>query len=338
MTDNPVLVDVWRGTRVESRHRGAYAVCDADGRLVAAAGDVAVPVFARSAVKALQALPLVASGAADAFGLSPPELALACASHGGEPAHVAAATAILTKAGLDAGALECGAHRPLNVAAADAIVASGARWSALHNNCSGKHAGFLCLACHTGAPTQGYIDPAHAVQREVKAAIEAIAGAAVAQDGCGTDGCSAPTYALPLTGLATAFARFGTGHAMAPATASAAARLRAAVAAHPFMVAGSGRFCTGVMEVLGPRAFVKWGAEGVVCIALPDAGLGIAVKVDDGGTRGVEAASAALLQRHLALSPEEVVSLDAWARPTLTNWNGMVVGRLTPSEPLLGGA
>jgi L-asparaginase II len=299
---NPVLVEVLRGPLVESRHCGAVAVMDADGACVLALGDVDRPVFPRSAVKVLQALPLIETGAADRYGLIDEELALACASHGGEPGHVATAASMLKRAGLDAAALRCGAHPPMHQPSALALCRSGAEPSALHNNCSGKHAGFLCLACALGADPQGYIEPDQPVQREVKAAIEGMTSFPLTDERRATDGCSVPTWAVPLKHIALAFARLGTGRGLAPERAKAAARLRAACAAHPWYVAGTGRFCTEVMQRLGARAFVKVGAEGVYCGALPEVGLGIAVKCDDGGGRAAEVAMAALIARFGALS------------------------------------
>ena len=177
---NPILVDVMRGAAIESSHTGAIAVVDADGALVASLGDIERPIFPRSAVKVLQALPLVASGAAESLGLSDAELAIACASHGGEPIHEQTAAAMLAKAGLDVGALECGAHWPYEERAARALAAAGREPSALHNNCSGKHSGFLCMACamHGGRDglagfVRGYVQPEHPVMREVGAALQA---------------------------------------------------------------------------------------------------------------------------------------------------------------------
>src|SRR6187402_1086917 len=170
---NPELVEVTRGNLVESRHRGAVVVMDADGATVLALGDAGQPVYPRSAVKPLQALPLVESGAADRYGFGDAELALACASHGGEPAHVEVASRMLARAGLDAAALECGAHWPSHQAASHALARAGGAPSALHNNCSGKHAGFVCVACASGVDHHGYVAAGHAVQREVRAAIEA---------------------------------------------------------------------------------------------------------------------------------------------------------------------
>jgi L-asparaginase II len=332
---NPVLVEVLRGALVESRHRGALAVVDADGAIVLALGEVAASVYPRSAVKPLQALPLIESGAADRFGFGDEELALACASHGGEPAHVAVAARMLARAGLDLGALECGTHWPTHQASAQALARSGAAPSALHNNCSGKHAGFLCVTCAAGVDHRGYVGADHVVQREVKAAIESLTGVGLSQDHRGIDGCAIPTWAVPLAALAHAFARFGTGRGLAPERAKAAARLRDAMAAQPYYVAGTGRFCTEIMTAFGPRVLVKTGAEGVFCGALPEQGLGIALKCDDGGKRAAEVTMAATIARFLPVNDDEHAVLDAFARPTLRNWNGIEVGGLRPAPELL---
>jgi len=331
---NPVLVEVLRGALVESRHRGSLAVVDADGATVLALGDVARPVYPRSAVKPIQALVLVESGAADRFGFGDEELALACASHGGEPAHVEVATRMLERAGLDLGALECGTHWPSHQPSSQALARSGAAPTALHNNCSGKHAGFLCVACQSGVDRHGYVGASHPVQRDVKAAIDSLTGVSVSEDRCGIDGCSIPTWAAPLSALAHAFARFGTGQGLASERARAAARLRAACAAQPYYVAGTGRFCTEIMRQLGSRALVKTGAEGVYCAALPGQGLGIALKCDDGGTRAAEVTMAAAIERFLPLPDDERAALARFVRPTLRNWNGIEVGGLRPVAPL----
>src|SRR5436305_3666313 len=259
---NPVLVELVRGTLVESRHRGAVAVVDADGAAVLALGDVGQLVYPRSAVKPLQTLPLIESGAADRFGFGDEEIALACASHGGEPGHVEVASRMLARAGLDVAALECGAHWPSHQPSSQALSRSGGAPSALHNNCSGKHSGFLCVACATGVERRGYVKAEHVVQREVRGALESLTGVGLSADACGIDGCSIPTWAVPLTALAHAFARFGTGEGLGAERAKAATRIRAACAAQPYFVAGTGRFCTEIMKLLGARVLAKTGAEG----------------------------------------------------------------------------
>jgi L-asparaginase II len=334
---DPVLVEVVRGGLVESWHRGAAAIVDAGGATVFAVGDVARPVFPRSAVKPLQALPLVEQGAADRYGFGDEELALACASHSGEPAHVEGVTRMLAKAGLDPSALACGTHWPSSQAAAFALARTGTP-SALHNNCSGKHAGFLCVACAMGVDHAGYWRPEHVVQRHVRAVLEDLTGAALSEDRCAVDGCSVPTWAMPLSNLARAFARFGTGHGLPPARAGAAARLRAACAQKPWYVAGSGRFCTEIMQLLGARALVKTGAEGVFCGALPELGLGIAIKCDDGAGRAAEAIMAALIARFLPLDGRQRTEVLRFAGPSLRNWNGIEVGALRVTDALSGGS
>jgi len=331
---NPVLVEVLRGGTVESRHRGAVAVVDADGAAVLSLGDVDRPVFPRSAVKAIQALPLIESGAADAYGLSERELALACASHSGEPEHATLAAAMLAKAGLDESALECGAHWPTRQDAALALAAAGKTPSALHNNCSGKHSGFLCTCRHVGIDHRGYISTGHPAQEAVREAMEAVTGAAHATAPCGTDGCSIPTYAVPLRNLAHGFARMATGAGLSPARARAARRLLGAAMAEPFLVAGTDRLDTRLMRAAGGRVMVKVGAEGVYCGTVPELGFGIALKCDDGAVRAAEVMVCAILQKLLAADPGLSAAMADMARPTLTNWNGIAVGALRPTPAL----
>ncbi|MFY8017982.1 MAG: asparaginase [Inhella sp.] len=340
---NPVLVEVWRGPAVESVHRGRVAVVDASGSVVLALGDIDARVFPRSAIKVLQALPLVASGAAERYGLNDEELALACASHNGEPAHVATARSVLTKLGLDDSVLECGSHWPYLDTAVRAMAVAGEAPCPLHNNCSGKHAGFVCLGSHLSRGDargflSGYVQPEHAVMREVGQAIEAATSSPLADAPRGVDGCSIPTYALPLRALALAFARVATGQGLSPEHAAAALRLRQAVAQAPFMVAGSGRLDTLLMEALGERLFCKVGAEGVYCAALPELGLGVALKIDDGNNaRAAEVAMAALVERLLPLEGEAATLVASRSDLVMRNWRGIEVGRLRAAIALRAG-
>jgi len=338
----PVLVELWRGAIVESFHRGAFIVTDADGGVLRQGGDVDRPVYARSAVKGLQALPLVASGAAEHFGLTNAELALACASHGGQPEHVATASAMLAKAGLDAGVLECGTHWPSNELAARALAAAGQTPCALHNNCSGKHSGFACLGALMAGDAdkargllRGYVEPEHVVMREISASLESATGTRLADAPRATDGCSIPTFGIPLRALARAFARFGTGTGLTLERARAAARLREAAAAAPLMVAGTGRLDTRLMAHFGQRVFCKVGAEGVYCAALPERGLGIALKIDDGNNaRAAEVAVVALIESLLPLDDADRAFVAPLRDVELKNWNGRQVGRLAATKAL----
>jgi L-asparaginase II len=332
---NPILVEVTRGALVESVHRGAIAVVDATGQTRAAIGDIGQRVFPRSAVKALQALPLVESGAADRYRLGTAELALACSSHNGEPRHVETAAAMLAKAGRGEADLECGCQVPSSPAAAQALVRAGLEPNQLHNNCSGKHSGFICLACHRGLDPRGYVLPDHPAMREITATLEAMTGVGLGPEVRGVDGCSIPTYAIPIDRLALAFARFITGEGLPPERAAAARRLSAACMAEPFMVAGTDRFCTDVMAALPARVFVKTGAEGVFCAALPELGLGVALKCDDGGTRASETMMAAVIDAFVPMSPAERERLAPRLSPPVLSRKGVQVGAVRPVAGLV---
>jgi L-asparaginase II len=329
---NPVLVEVLRGKTVESRHAGAIAVADADGRLVLALGDVERPVFPRSAVKAMQAIPLVESGAANAFGLGDEELAVACASHSGDLVHVDAVQSLLARAGLDESYLACGAHWPVSDKAMRELMRSGRAAQAIHNNCSGKHAGMLAAAVHLGFEPRGYERPEHPLQVLIRGIISETCGIALARDGIGVDGCSVPTWPLPLAALARGFARLGTGEDLPTARAEAARRLRDACFVEPVLVAGEGRFDTIAMRALAPDLFVKGGAEGVHCAALPGLGLGVALKIDDGAKRGTERALAEVVA---ALLPRARGALAEPLEGEIFNWRGTEVGKIVAAPALL---
>lgn len=331
---DPVLVEITRGGVVESFHHGAVAVVDADGKTVLSLGDIDRPIFPRSAVKAFQALPLIESGAADRFQLNDAEIALACASHSGEPRHVGGAASMLSKAGLDLHCLECGAHWPMGEKAARELAAEGKLPLSLHNNCSGKHSGFICVAVQQGIDPKGYIAPDHRLMREITGALGDMTEYDLSKTARGVDGCSIPTYAIPLRNIAKGFAQFASGQGLGTERAKAAARLRKAVAAEPFMVAGSERFDTVVMEALRERAFIKTGAEGVYCGALPELGFGIALKIEDGAGRAAETAMAALLVRFLKLTAERDPVVLARTDHSMKNWNGIEVGRMRAATSL----
>jgi L-asparaginase II len=334
--NNPITVEVTRGQLVESRHRGMAVVVDGDGRIVFSAGDVDAAVFPRSACKAMQALPLIETGAADAYGFGNRELALACSSHSGEPEHVATASAMLKAAGRDLSALECGAHWSFDQATIINQARSLEKPTALHNNCSGKHSGFICACCHSGEDPTGYSGYDHPLQQQIRGIMESLTGAALGPDNCGTDGCSIPAYAVPLKGLAFGFARMATGRGLEPIRARAARRLIEACMAEPFYVAGTRRFCTRLMQVAPGRIFAKTGAEGVFCAVLPEKGLSFAVKCEDGTTRAAETMIAALLARHFDKDSAEQQALSAMASYTVKNWNGIEVGTVRVTDALFG--
>jgi L-asparaginase II len=321
---NPIIAEATRGGIVESRHSGAFAVVDTAGKLLRVAGDIAVPIFPRSAVKAFQCVPLIESGAADRFGFSDEEIALACASHNGEPEHVRVARSMLAKAETVETCYECGVHWPMRAETQQELARTGGTPDQVHNNCSGKHAGMLALARQLKADTTDYVKIDHPVQQAVAKAIANYCDVDPAKLVHGIDGCSVPTWAFPLRNMALGFARL--------TTTPAGRRITDAVRQHPFMVAGTGRFDTRLMQAL-PRVFVKVGAEGVYCGCIPHAGIGIALKCDDGGTRAAEVATAGVLSSLDVWTAEERAVLKGFVQVPLTNWRKSHVGDVRAVAP-----
>src|SRR5262245_12101485 len=326
---NPVLIELTRGTLVESRHTGAIAVARPTGELMAAVGDVVTPVFPRSAIKPLQAIAFIERGAADRFGCGAREIALASASHAGTPAHTATVQSILQRVGLGREALACGVHEPMDPGAARQLVRTGAQASALHHNCSGKHAAMLATAAHEGEPTEGYWRPDHPVQVRIARVLEDLSGCRLGPEVRGIDGCSVPNWAMPLHGLAQAYARFATGKGMGEVRARACQRIAEACWAHPDLIAGPGRLDTRIMSLLRGKVLMKSGAEGIYCGALPELGLGFAIKIDDGAKRAAEAAVMRVIVRFY---PEAQVARST----SLLNWQGLDVGAIRTTAALEG--
>jgi L-asparaginase II len=327
----PLIVETTRGTAVESRHRAHVAVASPDGEILEAHGDVDLPVFPRSAIKPIQSLGLVESGAADAFGCSSAEIAISAASHGGEPMHTQTVAAWLNRMGLDAGDLECGAHMPSHAPSAEGLIRAFEAPSALHNNCSGKHTGMLAVCRHMGWPTKGYIDPAHPLQKQIVARFEAMLGLDLAAAATGFDGCSLPQIAIPVRNLAIGMARLGSPDGLEPARAAACKRMASAIVENPFMLAGSGRFCTRALQAARGRAVLKTGAEGVYMAAIPEKRIGIALKVEDGAGRAAEVAMARLLDRLGGFADAPRAEVEALANPKIANANGWTVGEIRPA-------
>ncbi len=323
---NPVVVEVLRGELVESVHRAAVAVADSGGGRVAVWGDVDRPAFPRSSLKPIQALPLVETGAAEHFGVTEEELALACASHGGEPRHTEPVAAWLARLGLSETDLECGAHAPTHMATACRIETP----SALHNNCSGKHAGFLTVARHLNVPTRGYITPDHPVQRLVREAIEQLTGGIELP--WGVDGCGIPAFAPPLAATAAAMALLADPAILDPCRRKAAHAVVDAMRRHPLLVAGEGRQDSAVMTAL-PAIAVKGGAEGFTIAILPERGLGIAVKADDGARRCAETVLLAVLDRLGEIDDTAREHLAEWLEPPIRNMAGRIVGKVRAVLP-----
>lgn len=314
-----------RGSVIESRHRVHIAVVAGHGRLRAKSGEPALLTYARSAIKPIQALPLVEDGVADRFAFGEAELALCCASHNGEARHVETARAMLRTIGTDEEALACGAHVPMGSIAARALANTGRQPGRIHNNCSGKHAGMLALARYYGWPLAGYHLPEHPVQQRMLAEIARWSGVTAEDIPVAVDGCGVSTFALTLERLAAAFAALA---AAARRGTEAPARIVQAMTRRPEYVAGTERLCTDLMRVARGRIFAKVGAEGVYLAGIPGAELAVAVKVEDGATRASEPALLATLKMLGLLSDDEMELLEKYAEPDVVNTRNERVGTI----------
>lgn len=322
------LVEVTRGSRVECEHYGSVAVVSTDGRLLASCGDPHALVFARSTLKPFQAQPLLASGAADAYGFGDEEIALCCASHAGEPIHTGCIAAMLTRIGCSERDLQCGCHLPHSaVRAPEHGVPPLSAFTSLHHNCSGKHTGFLACCRHLGFDTATYLNPQHPVQRMVRATIAHAAGVDAATLDPAIDGCGAPTYALPLSALACAYARLAAADA---ALEPHLLRTFRAMTVHPLLVSGSGRSDEFFMRAAGGDMVAKIGADGVQAFGIRSRGIGIALKIADGNTRAACVAAAAVLHQLGWLGNCDAEELEIWMTPLIRNARGTVTGEVWP--------
>jgi L-asparaginase II len=324
MTAATPMVELWRGGLLESTHSGHAVICDPSGAIVESWGDPATVIFPRSSCKMIQALPLLESGAAEAHGLTDRQIALACASHQGAAIHTEAVTRWLSDLGLTDADLRCGAHEPYDTAERNRLIRADEKPCQCHNNCSGKHSGFLTLNRHLKGGSE-YVELDHPVQKAAKAAFEETTGET--SPGHGIDGCSAPNFATSVTGLARAMARFAAATGEGDARDRAMHRLTRAMGQYPEMVAGEGRACTELMRAMNGRVAIKTGAEAVFVAIIPERRMGIALKITDGGTRGAEGAITALLVKLGVLDaghPAAKKRLDAVQK----NWRGTETGIL----------
>ena len=327
----------YRNGLPESWHFGAVAVATPAGRLVGRLGNPTVRTYVRSAAKPFQILPLLLGGGRERWALEPADLAVICASHGGTPVHTERVAALLARGELGAGDLLCGAHPPLDRAAARTLRESGGTPTALHNNCSGKHTGMLLACRQSGLPTADYVAPAHPLQRRILGLLAELALLPEEAVGIGIDGCSAPAFHLPLDRLALLYARFADPRE-GGSTGSLAAALEtvaSAMAAAPEMVAGPGRFTTELAAVTGGRVLGKEGAEGVYAVAVRGpVALGVAIKIADGGERCRDGVVLEVLGQLGSLSGQELAQLERFARTPLTNWRQIPVGEVVPELDL----
>jgi len=327
--NSPVLIEVTRGPRVESSHRGQIAVVDAAGNRRHGLGEVEAQVCMRSLAKPFQALPVITTGAAAAFGFGPEELALFSGSLSGQDFQVELATQILTRLGLTPDVLQCGVHPPLHRPTAQALVKAGLKPTPLHNTCTGKHAAMLTLCVHHGWPLENYLDQGHPVQLLILQTVARMVGVPPPQITVAVDGCGAPVFYVPLKNIALGYARLAAAQPGSPA-----GTLLAAILAHPRHIAGDGRLETTVMEALPGRIFAKSGAEGGFALSLIEGGLGVAFKIEDGGQRALNPTVVAILEQLGVLTEPAPETLAAFRQPPILNHRQEEVGRIKPAFTL----
>jgi L-asparaginase II len=329
------LVEVWRGSLIESRHRGHLIAVDGTGTTIASLGSPETVTFLRSSAKPFQALPVVASGAADRFGFTEQEIAIACGSHNGEPMHVAAVRSMLAKIGLDESALKCGAHEPYSLEVARELIRKGEQPSVLQNNCSGKHAAMLALAKHSGAPIETYDAPTHPVQQMIIKAVSDFSGVRVDEIVIATDGCGAPIFAIPVRAMALMYANLVSPPKQFDSqTRESCKRIVNAMIAYPEMIGGTTkRLDTELMRVGRGRFISKIGAEGVYTVGvLPSVdwpnGLGLALKVEDGDDHRARPPAVIDALRQLGvLDASDLNALSEYSPTVITNRRGDHVGQ-----------
>lgn len=349
-----IVVEQTRGPLVENLYRGDGAVVDASGKLLFRVGDAQKVTYWRSSAKPIQAMPLVLSGAAQAFGFGPQHLAQFCASHNGEPIHTETVLDAMQRAGLSPELLQCGPHAPFDRESAAALTAAGLEPGRLHNNCSGKHTGMLALAKHLGLPLDNYLDPASEVQQTILATVAQVVGLAPSEIAIGIDGCGVPVFGLPVTNMAYAFARLADPDQMPPGHEEAGRLFRDAMREHPHLVAGRRRICTELMALPTAKLVAKSGAEGVYCVGvLPEAvqaspvlraagvtgGIGIAVKAEDGHKDVRHLMVVEILRQLELLTADDLAALSRYTSIPIKNWAGRQVGEMRPRftlEPVGG--
>lgn len=320
--NTPLQINIFREKNIESKHAVSAVVMTSNGQLMQTYGDVAQKIYPRSSIKCIQAIPIITTGAAEKFNISDIELALASASHSGEQKHTEAVQNWLQRIGLSFADLECGSHAPANQAAFISLL-KNKNFTALENNCSGKHTGMLSSALAMNVTTKGYVKNEHPVQQLIQKIIEDFTSEKISSHDIAIDGCTLPTYFLRLQNLALAMARFADSQNFSSQYQVACERIATAIMQNPFYIAGTDRYCTQMTMLMHQQGFVKTGAEGVMFAALPKLKLGIAVKCHDGHSRAAEVAMTNIL---LSLNVINEAQAQDFIEPQIKNWNGLVTG------------
>jgi L-asparaginase II len=331
---NPVLVEIYRDQILESFHRGAICLVDREGKVIYSEGDIHQLCYPRSAMKLFQVLPLIQHGGIERFGLTAEEIAVMCGSHNAEPDHLLVVDAILAKIGLGREALQCGPQYPSSKKDANALVKAGEKPQHIHNNCSGKHAGMLAMCVLMGWRHESYTDPKHPLQQMILETCAQMYEYPKEQMITALDGCSAPIFSVPVYNQAVGFKNLVHPAAFPDPVQSACAVVLDAVSAYPFMVAGSNRYCTDMMQITAPKIIGKTGAEGIFCMSFTEQKLGVCIKIDDGKMLPQYNVAQALVEA-TGLFPEgELSTLHRYMEEPLTNFNKLVTGRITVRQGL----
>ncbi len=332
--ENPILVEVFRGGVLESFHRGSICVVNEEGEIVFQLGNPQQICYPRSAMKFVQAIPLIAMGGVEKFGFTEEEIAIFCGSHNGESRHLEVVRSILHKIGSTEQDLNCGAQYPTHKKDADQLVRTDTKPSAVHNNCSGKHAGMLALCKLLGHSTTDYLAPKHPIQLLILEYVSKFYAYPIEKMVCALDGCSAPVYSIPVYNQALCFmnlvnpVNFGENEQVACKT------LMAALGKYPFMVAGSKRYCTDLMELCAPQIIGKTGAEGVFCMGFPEQKLGVCIKIDDGKMLPQYNVAQAMVEASGLFSKEHLITLHHYATEELKNFNKLYTGEISVKAEL----
>lgn len=335
--ENPILVEVFRGGLLESFHRGVVCMVDADGEIVFSLGDPMQLCYPRSAMKFVQALPLIELGGIERFGFTNKEIAVMCGSHNGEAAHLETVRSILQKIGLTEECLGCGAQYPTHKRDANELVRTERKPTAIYNNCSGKHAGMLALCVLLGHEVGDYLNPNHPIQLLILDYVEEMYEYSKSKMVCALDGCTAPIYSIPVYHQALCFKNLAEPKQFSESRQLACKTLMAAVSEHPFMVAGSKRYCTDLMEVCAPKIIGKTGAEGVFCMSFTEQKLGVCIKIDDGKMLPQYHVAQALVEASNLFSEEDLEGLHSYAVSDLLNFNQLKTGEIAVKKELFEG-
>lgn len=331
---NPVLVEVYRAGVLESFHRGVICVVNAEGEIIFSEGDTNQVCYPRSAMKLLQVIPLLVNGGIEKFGFTLEEIAVMCGSHNAEPEHLRVVNSILQKTGMSKDALNCGPQYPTSKRDANALIKADQKPHHIHNNCSGKHAGMLATCVLMGWPTENYTDAQHPLQQTILDTCSMMYEYPKEKMITALDGCSAPIFSVPVYNQALGYKNLVSTVHLPEAVQQACKVIIEAVSNYPFMVAGTGRYCTDMMKITAPNIIGKTGAEGIFAMAFTGQKLGVCIKIDDGKMLPQYNVAQSLIEASGAFSAADLAPLHRYAEEDLRNFNKLITGTIETKKGL----